>query len=147
MNNRKRKLYDARSGLSLLEVILAIAILGGAMVVLGQLINLGHTSAIDARDLSEAQILCDTKISEVTAGIIPNSSVSGTDITEAPGWQYQLTVDKASIEGLLIVDCTVSQDPAQFSVPVSYRLVRWIPDPDYEEELKAMQEAKEAEQQ
>lgn len=137
---------DKRSGLSLLEVVLAIAILGGSMVVLTQLINIGHSNAMDARDMSEAQILCDTKISEVTAGIIPSSSVSGADIVEAPGWQYSMTVDKASIEGLLVVDCTVTQDPAEYSAPMTFRLVRWIPDPDYEEELKAMQEAEEAEQ-
>ena len=136
-----------RRGLSLLEVVLAIAILGGSMVVLSQLINIGHDNAMDARDYSEAQILCDTKIAEVAAGAIASSSVSGADITEAPGWQYTLAIDKASIEGLLVVDCTVSQDPSQFTVPISFRLVRWIPDPDYEEELRALQEAEEAEQQ
>ena len=141
MTKSRQSSSNGRRGLSLLEVILALAILGGAMVVLSQLINIGHTAAIDARDLSEAQILCDTKVSEVTAGIIPSSAVSAADITEAPGWQYSLTVDKASIEGLLVVDCTVSQDPSQFSVPATYRLVRWIPDPDYEEELQAMQAA------
>lgn len=132
-------------GLSLLEVVLAIAILGGAMVVLSQLINIGHTSAIDARDLSEAQILCDAKVSEISAGIIQGTSVSGADIVEAPGWQYSMTVDKANIEGLLVVDCTVTQDPSQFTAPVTYRLVRWIPDPDYEQELQDMQAATEAE--
>lgn len=130
-----------RKGLSLLEVILAIAILGGAMVVLTQLINIGHRAAMDARDLSEAQILCDAKISEVSAGVLPTNTVNGAEIVEAPGWQYSLSVDKAAIDGLLVVDCTVSQDPSQFQAPVSFRLVRWIPDPDYEAELKALDEA------
>lgn len=137
---------NPRRGLSLLEVVLAIAILGGSMVVLSQLINIGHNAAMDARDYSEAQILCDTKIAEVAAGIIASSPVSDADIVEAPGWKYSLAVDKAAIEGLLMIDCTVSQDPAQYTVPVTYRLVRWIPDPAYEEELEALQEAEEAAQ-
>lgn len=132
-----------RAGLSLLEVVLAIAILGGAMVVLGQLINIGHSAAVSARDNTEAQILCDAKISEVAAGILDTSGASGGDITEAPGWQYTLSVEKAQIEGLLKVDCTVTQDPATHSLPVTFRLVRWIPDPDYEAELQELNEASE----
>ena len=129
-------------GLSLLEVVLAIAILGGSMAVLGQLINIGHSAAIDARDLSEAQILCDTKVSEVSAGVIPSTSVSDAELIEAPGWQYTLVVEKhGAIEGLLVVDCTVNQNPSEFSLPVSFRLVRLIPDPAYEAELKEFDEA------
>lgn len=132
-----------RNGLSLLEVVLSIAILGGAMVVIGQLINIGHSAAIDARGLTEAQILCDAKISEVSAGVLPTSTVQGADILEAPGWKYSVTVGAATLEGLIKVDCTVEQDATQFSYPVSFRLVRWIPDPDYEAELKELDELEE----
>ena len=141
------KKQPSRDGLSLLEVVLAIAVLGGAMAAIGQLINIGHSNALDARDLSEAQILCDTKISEVSAGVLPTNTVSGAPITEAPGWQYTLTVAKHdSIDGLLVVDCSVNQDPSEFSLPVSFRLVRLIPDPDYQAELEDLQAAEEAEE-
>jgi len=141
MHHQNRNHFNRnRGGLSLLEVVLAIAILGGAMVAIGQLINIGHNAAVDARDYTEAQILCDGKISEVSAGVIPTSSVQGVDITEAPGWKYSITVEPAGLEGLFKIDCTVSQDPTQFSYPISYRLVRWIPDPDYEAELKELDE-------
>lgn len=134
-----------RHALSLLEVVLAIAILGGAMVVIGQLINIGHNAAIDARDLTEAQILCDAKISEISAGVMPATSVQGASIDEAPGWTYSFTVEPAGLDGLLKIDCTVSQD-STYSFPVTYRLVRWIPDPDYEAELKDLDELEAAEQ-
>ncbi|MFN9877063.1 MAG: hypothetical protein ACK557_01175, partial [Planctomycetota bacterium] len=49
--------HQARTGLSLLEVLLAIAILGGAMIVITQLLNLGYRSAIEARMRTEAALL------------------------------------------------------------------------------------------
>jgi hypothetical protein len=55
--------------LSLLEVILAIAILGGSLAVIGQLINIGARNAISARDLTTAQLYCESKLAEVSAGI------------------------------------------------------------------------------
>ncbi len=142
---RPTRINRSRRALSLLEVVLAIAILGGSMVVIGQLINIGHNAAIDARDLTEAQILCDAKVSEISAGIIPASSVQGASIAEAPGWTYSFTIEPAGLDGLLKIDCTVSQD-STFSFPVTYRLVRWIPDPDYEAELKDLDELEAAEQ-
>lgn len=129
-----------RQGITLLEVVLAIAILGGSMVAIGQLINIGHNAAVDARDITEAQILCDAKISEVSAGVLPSSSIQGADILESPGWKYSLTIESAGIDGLLKIDCTVTQDPRQYTFPVDFRLVRWIPDPDYEAELQELDE-------
>lgn len=128
-----------------MEVVLAMAILGGAMVAIGQLINIGHNAAIDARDLTVAQVLCDAKVSEISAGVIPATSVDGASIDEAPGWTYSFTIEQAGLDGLLKIDCTVQQDSTN-SFPVSYRLVRWIPDPDYEAELKDLDELEAAEQ-
>lgn len=124
-----------RRGLTLLEVILAIAIFGVAMVALGQLVQLGSQAARDARDLAEAQVLCDTKVSELRAGILPLQSASAAEIETAPRWQYSVTVTAAELPGLLLVEVTVNQDPTQFSRPTQFTLVRYMPDPDYQPEL------------
>ena len=50
----------ARRGLSLLEVILAIAILGLSIVALGQLVRLGSQASVDAQNLNQAQVLCES---------------------------------------------------------------------------------------
>jgi prepilin-type N-terminal cleavage/methylation domain-containing protein len=57
------------AGLSLLEVILAIAILGGCIAVIGELVRLGARQAEEARELTTAQLLCESKLEEIAAGV------------------------------------------------------------------------------
>ncbi len=121
-----------RHGLSLLEVLLAIAILGGAMIVISQLLSLGYRSAIEARLRTESALLCDTKMAEVAAGIIPLSGTSGETIEENPNWNYSVSVENASQVGLLSVTVTVTQNNIGNQTPVSLSIVRLMPDPDYD---------------
>jgi len=55
-------------GLTLLEVILALIILGGALVAVGELIRTASRSARDARDATSAQVIADSLMSEIAAG-------------------------------------------------------------------------------
>ncbi len=127
-SNRNRRC----SGFSLLEVLLSIAILGGAMVVIGQLVNIGYRSAIEARIRSDANILVDGKMAEVSAGIIELQSVSSSVIEENPDWMYSVDVQQAGQLGLLMVMVTVEQTPNSASNPISMSVVRLMPDPEYD---------------
>ena len=120
-----------RAGLSLMEVIVAIAILGGALTVIGNLVYLGSRAASNTRLFSEAQILCDTKMAEVSAGVLPLQSIGGTPIEENPDWLYSVEVGQAPVTGLLGVTVTVQQSPSVTSTPTPFTLMRWIPDPNY----------------
>ena len=121
-----------RNGLSLLEVILAVAILGGALAVIGQLLNLGYRSAVEAKLRSDANILADATMAEVAAGIIPLQSHSATAIDGNPEWLYSVDVQPAETLGLLSVLVTVEQSPMTAADPISFSLVRFMPDPDYD---------------
>ena len=61
---RAKRRRERRRGLSLLEVILSIAILGTSMAIIGQVFFAGYRSAVKARDLSDATILCDSVMAE-----------------------------------------------------------------------------------
>ena len=74
----------SRRGLSLLEVVLAIAIMGSAMIIIGNLVSLGSNSAGVTKWRSDAQILCNAKMAEISAGVLPLESVSGAGIQENP---------------------------------------------------------------
>jgi general secretion pathway protein I len=124
----------SRSGLSLLEVILSIAILGGAMVVIGQLFNLGYRSALQARLRSEANIMVDTKMAELVSGILPVGSSGSQAIDENPGWSYSIDIQPSQQLGLLVATVTVEQTEEASATPVSMSIKRFIPDPDYEPE-------------
>ena len=128
-----------RSGLSLMEVIVAIAILGGALTVIGNLVYLGSRAASNTRWFSEAQILCDTKMAEVSSGILPLQSTAATPIEENPDWQYSVEIGQTEAIGLLSVTVTVQQSPTVTSTPTPFSLMRWLPDPNYEPEQSVLQ--------
>lgn len=125
-------LRNPRQGLSLLEVILSIAILGGAMVMVGQLYYLGYRSALQTRYRSEANLYADAKMAELASGVLPLESGGGV-IEGVEGWNYNVRVETSLQPGLLLATVTVDRDQTS-NIPISISLVRLIPDPDYEPE-------------
>ena len=131
-SNRNSCNQCSRPGFSLLEVLLSIAILGGAMAVIGQLVNIGYRSAVEARIRSDANILVDGKMAEVSGGIIELQSVSASVIDENPDWMFSVDVQDSGQLGLLMVVVTVEQTPNSAANPVSMSVVRFMPDPEYD---------------
>jgi type II secretion system protein I len=133
-----RSCYHRRAGLTLLEVMLAIAIFGMSLAAIGELIRIGATNAAAARDLTEAQRLCNNVMAEIGAGITPPEAASDTPVEGAEGWLS--TVESQPLEeqeGMLRVSVTVQQDPAHNAKPTKFTLVRWMTDPAAIEAAKA----------
>jgi prepilin-type N-terminal cleavage/methylation domain-containing protein len=132
-----------RRGFTLLEVMLALAILAGSLVVFGELARLGVQSAKTARDLTRAEMLCESIMSEIASGILSTDSVqgaeiidpvSGTSASDTQGddiakWVYSIDSETIDDDGLLLVKVTVKQDMPDLQRPVSFSLVRWMVDP------------------
>ena len=122
-----------RGGLSLLEVLLALAILGGALAAIGELMRVGTRSAEAARDNTTAQMLSETIMSEIVAGMIPAQSVTDApvdDPTYQLEWSYSIVIEQVDQDGLISVWVVVNQNPDMFVRPVSYTLIRWMIDPE-----------------
>ena len=96
------KSRNNRNGLSLLEVMLAIALLGTSMVVIYQLMGIGYRSSLEAQLQSDAANLVDTKMAEVSAGVLPLENAGGVPIEEAPEWSYSVEVQSSDQIGLLL---------------------------------------------
>ena len=120
----------SRAGLSLLEVILSLSILGISMVAVGHLFNLGFRSAADVQLRSEANMIADTTMAEIAAGVI-DISAGGGAVEGNPEWQYEVNSQQSEQPGLLSVSLLVSRenDPDN---NVSVSLVRFVPDPNFE---------------
>ena len=129
-----------RDGLSLLEVILAITILGLSMVTIGEIIRIGARSAAVARHDATAQILCDSSVAEIRCGSLPLENVSKAPIASAQSWLYSVTIKPAQLNGLLAIEVIVEQDDT-VTQPISFSITRYMPDPDYEESVEAREEA------
>ena len=119
-----------QSGFSLLEIILAIAILGGSMVVIGHGFFLGYRSVRNARMIGAGNRLADSAMAEVAAGVVEASSVSSKAIPGEQGWTYSIEIESASVPGLLTAIVTVEN--TQFQPNVSVALTRLVVDPDYD---------------
>lgn len=122
----------ARQGLTLLEVVLAVAILGFSIAAISQLMWIGYRSAVEARARTEMVMLCDTKMAEIAAGVLPLASVGGQPIPEAPQWLYFVEVQNSQLLGLLTVTVTVAQSPEVAASPITMSIVRFMPDPSYD---------------
>ena len=133
--NRNRS--AARRGLSLLEVMLAIAILGGAIVVIGELMRIGSRCAQAARELTTAQLLCESTLAEITAGVVEAQPVARQPCESDSEWLYTVDVEQLDQGGLLAVTVTVEQDLPERKRPLSFSLTRWIIDPGVELELNS----------
>lgn len=116
---------------TLLEVILAIAILAAALAALGEVVRLSGENANAARDLSRAQLLAASKIAEIASGAVQLTTVPRTalDIEADPPWVYQVDLTDTIAEGLIAVHVTVEQDRPEVEQPIRFQLVRWMPDP------------------
>lgn len=147
--SRDRRACVGRSrhmrGLSLLEVTLAIAILGGCIAVIGELVRLGTRQAEETRELTTAQLLCESKLEEIAAGAVAPETVSSAPFENDPRWTYTVDVSTLDVENLLQVTCTVQQVDGARVYPLSYMLTRWIIDPEVEAALIEMSNQMKAE--
>jgi prepilin-type N-terminal cleavage/methylation domain-containing protein len=127
-----------RRGLSLLEVILAIAILGGALATIGELIRIGARNAAISRDLTTAQLYCESKMNEAAAGVIDLENLETETLDEEGDWMCVITTEALDQQQLIAVNVTVGQNPDEYARPVSFSMTRWIIDPAYVAECAAL---------
>ena len=125
-----------RSAFSLLEVLLALAILGTSLAAIGGFIRMGSRGAVESRELTTAQLLCEAKLAEITAGILP-AEAGGPwpfDLAEQAGWEYYVDLQPLPQPGLMSMTVTVVQKLPVGATqrPLSFALVRWIQDPGLE---------------
>ncbi len=134
-----------RRGLTLLEVILALAILAGAVAVLSQLSWSGLENARLAGDTIAAQLMAESLMAELIAGIHPLESMHDQPVEfltfdwqqppaaeSDPGrWLATIDVSPAPMDGMLRVAVTV-RDGLSSGRAAESSLVRWRIDPNRE---------------
>jgi general secretion pathway protein I len=123
-----------RSGLSLLEVILALAILAMSVALLSQITKQSTDNGLMAQRLATAQMLCESKMSEVLAGAIPLTATPWTPITDSlrnGNWNYQIQTVTAQQKDMVGVRLSVTDQPDTTTEnPELFFIVRWMIDPN-----------------
>ena len=124
------RLDSRRTGLTLLEVVLALSIFLASLAALGQLISTGSRAAIESRLLTQAVLHCETKLAEILAGVEPMQSVSDAPLgDETPGWYWSLQVADGPHYDILDLEVLVSHVGPQNAVDATFSIRRFIRDP------------------
>jgi hypothetical protein len=115
--------------------MLAIAILGASLAAIGMLVNLGSRNAERARDGTTAQIIAESVMNEVSAGSLPAQSV-GLSPYDPNNDTWLVAVNVVPLQNpplpLVEVRVYVQQNVPSQKQPISFELVRWMPDPTVE---------------
>lgn len=129
-----------RRGLSLLEVLTALAILLLSIVAIAQMVSTAARIARDARLYTTAALLAETYLNELEAGVRPMASFGPEEILDAPepGWTCQgivapenwssVDIDGQGVAGLCAVQVIVSYQAATGEV-IEFSLSRMLLDP------------------
>jgi prepilin-type N-terminal cleavage/methylation domain-containing protein len=114
---------------TLLEVILALVILGGALAIFGEVIQLANRAAVDSRTETQAQLSAESVMDEIIAGVRPSTSASrqSLDVNDTTPWLYSVNIATTETKGLSQLEVVVEQDMEPQLNPVKVRLMRWLP--------------------
>lgn len=119
----------AQPAFTLLEVILALVILGAAMAIFGEVMQLANQNAVDSQAETQAQLLASSVMDEILAGVIDDSPANRQPL-ETEGdvrWIYSVSSGTSTVTGVYPVIVEVEQDLEARYKPVKFRLVRWFP--------------------
>lgn len=120
-----------RSGLSLLEIIISVAIFMASLAAIMEGLQIGRRSELSARLQSEAVLRCETVMGEILSGVKEASSAQGNrfDDDETGNWEWTAEVTEAGTTGLLQVTVLVEHRPGGEEPNAAFTLVRFMRDP------------------
>lgn len=83
----------SRSGMTLLEIFIALALFFAAMSAIAEILRMGSDSSVKAQLRAEASLRGESKLNEVVAGVLPLEAVTDQAFEGDPQWTWTLTVD------------------------------------------------------
>ncbi|MBN2292892.1 MAG: hypothetical protein JXM70_10735 [Pirellulales bacterium] len=131
MDAGEKCVFKRRRGFSLMEILLATALLMGCVVVLTELATIGRHHIQKAEKLAAAELICQSAMNEILTGAAPVETVERRPVDGCPGWIISVEVlplDKRP--GLAALEIRVGEDLPENEKATEFTLVRWIPDPD-----------------
>jgi prepilin-type N-terminal cleavage/methylation domain-containing protein len=118
-----------RSGLTLIEVIVSLAIFLMSLVAIVHLVNIGSQSAVDGQLMQDGVFLAQSKMAEFQVGAETLSSQNDEPFKEDDKWTWSANCQQVqNIAGLWQVEIIVSR-ARQGKEPLQVTLTQMILDP------------------
>lgn len=125
-----------RAGFSLLEMLIATAILLASLVLLSELAAAGRDHAQSAEGQARAQRICQNKLNEILAGATFLEPATDEPLWDEPGWNYSValeTLDSPLSEPpLAVLRVTVTEQVEGARRGEQFTLWRLIRDPRWQ---------------
>ncbi len=96
----QKAVLNDKSGFTLLEVLVAVVILGSTLAVLLGTVNRNLVLASDSKNLSIARMLAQNKISEVELAGYPSDTNEEGEYEDFPGFKWYLSIVPLNISSL-----------------------------------------------
>jgi hypothetical protein len=127
-----------------LEVVLALAILAVATAYLSQATHLATENAVRARTISHAEIIAESVVNQIIAGVLPAQSASWANYTSpnamnrlsagSPSdsqWMYQVQIAGTEVSGMINLQVGVIQarPGRELGNQADLYVQRWMIDP------------------
>lgn len=130
-----RRRIGRRAGFSLLEMMLATAVLLGCVIVLGELAGIGRKHVDDIEGLSTAEVICQSTLNEMLSGAAVVESFEKRPVDEQPGWMVSAEVMPVKQQGVVSLRVTTWYEDPELGLDAEalpkhrFSLVRWTRDP------------------
>jgi len=118
-----------RSGFTLLEVLVSLAIFVAAFASLSQLFTLGSRAAVQAALETQATVRAEAKMAEVLAGVESMEASEAMPFEDDPNWSWALAVNEGPHTDLFELTVTVAFQSGVGQAEMTYSLVRFRRDP------------------
>lgn len=124
---------------TLLEVILALAILGLALATLGQAVGRSHESARRAADETELTLIASSVLEEILAQARPLQAIDREavadprDPTSPPVALVSAVIENGPLDGLLVLRVEARPNDPSAGPLETVTLTRWLVDPSLEQ--------------
>jgi prepilin-type N-terminal cleavage/methylation domain-containing protein len=121
-------MHHPRRGVSLLEVLVALAIFLMALIGIGHLLSFGSDRALDVQHQAIAIKRCQSQLAQVACGAIPLNSQGETPFDEDPDWHWSMDAQQGNITGLWTVTIHVTR-PGPSGSKIDISLTQMVLDP------------------
>lgn len=101
-----------RVGLTLLEVLVSIAILGAAIAAIGPLTSNALRAAVRAEVETEAAVRAQSQLDALLSGVIPAQVTPPTVCDDDPRWSWSVDLAPHADPRLSVMTVTVQRDDA-----------------------------------
>ena len=124
-----RKRQRQEGGFTLLEILLAMAILMVGLTAVFQTTRSALQRMAMAKELTEAQNACQSVLNELLAQSSPIRPDSGRTVEHLPNWRIQVDIYPASQSGLYVLHLSAQHFSPRDGTPlgIKYQLHRWVP--------------------